>query len=169
MEYGTYDVHQLIMVALWNRADQYIFILWFLSSIYLSYFFPRLISVAAHWMSTTWCGLSANLECRSETCCARLAANGGLKKSPKNGHLGIIVQICRAISSQIRHVSTIRKKSLSSNISSTYLHNMVNFGLLTAEIDWRVWGTPSYFNGYRVLAALLHGTLLVGVSQTLRR
>jgi len=40
-----------IMVALWNRADHYIFILWFLS-IYLSSFFPRLISAAAHWMST---------------------------------------------------------------------------------------------------------------------
>ena len=43
---------------------------------------------------------------------------------------------------------------------------MANFGPLTAEIDWRVWGTPSYFNGFRVLAALLHGTLVVGVSQT---
>jgi len=27
---------------------------------------------------------------------------------------------------------------------------MVNFGPLTAEIDWRVWDTPSYFNVYRV-------------------
>jgi len=40
---------------------------------------------------------------------------------------------------------------------------MVNFGLLTAEIRWRVWGTPADFNGFRVLAALLHGTLVVGV------
>ena len=46
---------------------------------------------------------------------------------------------------------------------------MVNFGLLTAEICWRVWGTPANFNGFRVLAALLHGTLVVGVSQTLQR
>jgi len=29
--------------------------------------------------------------------------------------------------------------------------------------------TPANFNGFRVLAALLHGTLLVGVSQTLQR
>jgi len=29
-----------------------------------------------------------------------------------------------------------------------------------------VWGTPGNFNGFRVLAALLHGTLVVGVSQT---
>jgi len=28
---------------------------------------------------------------------------------------------------------------------------MVNFGSLTAEIDWRVWGTPSNFNGYHVI------------------
>jgi len=46
---------------------------------------------------------------------------------------------------------------------------MVNFGLLAAEIGWRVWGTPANFNGFRVLAALLHSTLVVGVSQTLRR
>jgi len=43
----------------------------------------------------------------------------------------------------------------------------VNFGLLTAEIRWRVWGTPAHFNGFRILAALPHGTLVVGVSQTL--
>jgi len=34
---------------------------------------------------------------------------------------------------------------------------MVNFGLLTAEICWQVWGTPANFNRFRVLAALLHG------------
>ena len=37
----------LIMVALCNRADHYIFALWF-----LSFFFPRLISAVAAWMST---------------------------------------------------------------------------------------------------------------------
>jgi len=43
---------------------------------------------------------------------------------------------------------------------------MVNFGPLAAEIYWRVWGTPANFNGFRILTALLHGTLVVGVSQT---
>jgi len=43
---------------------------------------------------------------------------------------------------------------------------MVNFGALAAEIVSLVWGTPVNFNGFRVLAALLHATLLVGVSQT---
>jgi len=87
----------------------------------------------------------------------------------KNRHLGTIAQICLAISSQLRHVSKIGKKMLSSNISSTRSRNMVNFGLLAAEIGPVVWGTPANFNGFRVLAALLHGTVVVGVSQTLRR
>jgi len=37
------------MVALCNRADHYIFALWFLSSFF---FFPRLISAVEDWMST---------------------------------------------------------------------------------------------------------------------
>jgi len=43
---------------------------------------------------------------------------------------------------------------------------MVNFGPQAAEIVLLVWGTPGNFNGFHVLAALLHGTLVVGVSQT---
>ena len=61
------------------------------------------------------------------------------------------------------------KNLLSSNISSTCPHNMVNFGPLAAEIVSLVWGTPANFNGFRVLAALLRGTLVVGISQTLWR
>jgi len=40
------------MVALWNRADHYIFILWFGFFLSIFLFFPCLISAAAHWMST---------------------------------------------------------------------------------------------------------------------
>jgi len=86
----------------------------------------------------------------------------------KNRHLGISAQLCQAISSQLRHVSTTEKNLLNSSVSPTRPHNMVNFGPLAAETCWRVWGTPSNFNGFRVLAALLHGTLVVGVSQSLR-
>jgi len=46
---------------------------------------------------------------------------------------------------------------------------MVNFGPLAAEIGSGIWYIPANFNGFRVLAALLHGTLVVGVSQILRR
>jgi len=56
------------------------------------------------------------------------------------------------------------RKLLNTDTSSICPHNMVNFGLLMAEIRWRVWGTPAAFTCFRVLAALLHGTLVVGVS-----
>jgi len=44
-------------------------------------------------------------------------------------------------------------------------------GPLAAEIVSLVWGTSANFKGFRFLAELLHGTLVlvVGVSQTLRR
>jgi len=38
---------------------------------------------------------------------------------------------------------------------------MVNFGPLVAEIVSLVWDTPGNFNGFRVLAALLHGISVV--------
>jgi len=44
------------------------------------------------------------------------------------------------------------KKSVSNgNISFICLCSMVNFGPLTAEICWRVWGTPANFNGFCIL------------------
>jgi len=61
------------------------------------------------------------------------------------------------------------KNFLSINTSSTRPDNMVNFGLLTAEIGSGVWGTPTNFNGFCVLEALLARHLVVGVRQTLRR
>jgi len=47
------------------------------------------------------------------------------------------------------------------------LHKLLK--LLRFDIDPVVWGTPGNFNGFRVLAALLHGTRVLGVSHTLRR
>ena len=59
-----------------------------------------------------------------------------------------------------------KKNLLSSNISPTCPHNMMNFGPLAADIVSLVWGTPGNFHWFRVLAALLYGTLVVGVSKT---
>ena len=64
-----------------------------------------------------------------------------------------------AISLQLRHISTIGKK----------LVRQQNLPHMSSQYGSVVWGTPANFNGFRVLAALLHGTLVVGVSQTLRR
>jgi len=103
------------MAALWNRAGHYIFVLWFLllSSFFLSFFLaysqPSEIGCLPYFH--TWCGLSANIGCRSETCCMQLAENTGCKKLAKIHHLCTIAQLCRAISSQLGHVSTVGKKT----------------------------------------------------------
>jgi len=112
----------------------------------------------------TWCDLTANLECRSETCCTRIAEYPGRKYSQKNRHLCTIAQLCRALSSQLTHVSTIGKKNLY-NISSACPDNTVTFGSPTAEIGSLVWRTPANFKGFCVLAALLHRIVVVSVSQ----
>jgi len=117
----------VVMAALRSRCGHYIFVLWFLSSSFLFLAYSQRSEIGCLPYFHTWCGLSANLKCRSETCCERLADNTGRKKSPKSCHLRTIPQLCRAISSQVRHVSTIRKKNLlNSNTSSTCPHNMVN-------------------------------------------
>jgi len=82
-------------------------------------------------------------------------------------HLGTIAQPCRAVSSQLRHVSTIGRKLLNSNISSTCLHNIANFGLLEAKIVLGVWGTLANFNGFRVFASLLWRRRSLEANQTL--
>ena len=115
----------------------------------------------------TWCGLSANLECMSEMCCTWLAENAQRKNYAKNRHLCTTAQLCQAISSQLlRYVSTIQKKLLNNSISSTCPHTMVNVGPLTAEICSGIWGIPANFNGFRVLASLLHRSRLMEANQT---
>ena len=90
-------------------------------------------------------------------------------RTQNNRHFGTIAQLRRAISSELRHVSTIGKI-----VKQQYLPHMFSqYGELrptqTAEICWRVWGALANFNGFQVLATLLHGILVVGVSQSLRR
>ena len=129
------------MAALHSRCGHYILALCFFSS---SSFFSFLASSQRSQSGClpyfyTWCGLSVNLECKFEMCCTRLARNTGSKNDAKNSHLDTIAQICRAESSQLRHVSTIGKNKIcpphfpqrtpSSNklkniiILSTYTHN----------------------------------------------
>jgi len=114
----------------------------------------------------TWCGLSANLGCRSEVCCTWLAENTGCKNrqkfamapSPK------FVRLC------LRNWGIYQlsgKNLLNSNISSTCFHNMAHFGRLTAEIGSEARGTPANFNGFRVLSSSLHQRRSPEVNQTL--
>ena len=163
MQFEMYKALTCFMVALFNRETVYIFMLWF---VLLFFFFflaqSQRSEIGCLPYFGTWCGLSANAGLKR-------AARGSLQiQDAKNRHFGTIAQLCWAISSELRHVSTIGKKLVKQlNTSSICPDNMVNFGLLTTEICWRVWGTPSNFNGFRILAALVHGTLVAGVSQTL--
>jgi len=138
--------------ALWNRAGHYIFALWFLSIFYLFYFLAssQRPQIGCLPYFRTWCGLSANLKCTCEMCSTWLAATTGRKKSPFWHHRTTLLGYIFGTKTRIDN----RKKLL----------NMVSFRLLMAEICWRVWGTPANFNRFRILAALLHGTLVVGVS-----
>ena len=87
-----------------------------------------------------------------------------MQKSP-SGHHRTATALSGCIFAIKACIDNWKKNYLDSNTPSTCPHNMTNFGPLTAEIYWRVWGTPSNFNGFHVLAALLLGTLVVGVSQ----
>jgi len=55
----------------------------------------------------TWCGLSANLECRLEMCCRRLAENTERKNSLKIRHLRTVAQFCWAMSSRLRRLGFV--------------------------------------------------------------
>jgi len=87
------------------------------------------------------------------------------KKSPP-AHHRTTLSCC--IFANNAHINNPKKNLLNSNTSSICPYNMVNFGPLTAEICWRVWGTPANFNGFHVLAASLRGTLVLEVSQALQ-
>jgi len=84
----------------------------------------------------------------------------------KNRYLRTIAQLCRAISSERRHLSTIEKKLVKQqyllHVSSQY-----GEGLLTAEIGSGFWDTQANFNGFRVLASLLHRRRSTEINQTL--
>jgi len=97
----------------------------------------------------------------------QLAENTDAKVA-ENRHLGTIAQLCWAIFAIKACIDNRKKNLLSSSISSRRPHNMVNFGPLMAEIGSGAWGTSANFDGFCVLAALLHGSQVVSVSETLQ-
>jgi len=159
----------IVMAALRSRCTYYILVL-FLLSFFFFVFFPRLSQPSQTGCLPyfyTWCGLSANLECRFEMCCTRLAGNTGgkwRKKSPYAHYRTTLSGWIFATKACINN----GKKLLNSNISSRCPHDMANFGPLTVEICWRIWGTPANFNAFRVLASLLQPRRSPEANQTLR-
>jgi len=88
----------------------------------------------------------------------RLAGNTGRKILPSRHHRTTLSCYIFATKARI-DIRQSRKNLLNVITSSTRTHNMANFGPLTAEIGSGVWGTPTHFNGFCVLAALLHDTI----------
>jgi len=86
------NVHYSIL--LWPlyaiRAGHYIFALWFLLSFFFFLFSSPNLSRRRlnvyHTYFHTWCGLSANFGCRSETCCTLKIGIQYAKKSPFGHH-----------------------------------------------------------------------------------
>ena len=135
------SAHILVMVAKRNRADHYIFILVLSFFIFSSSNLSRRRLDVYH-TSTHGVALVRISDAGLKRC-TWLAGNAGPKKVAKNRHLGTIAQFCRAVVSHVRHISTVGIKNLlSSNMSSKCPHNMVNFGLLAAEIGLPVWAPP---------------------------
>ena len=117
------------------------FFFFILHSFFLAYSQPSQICCLPYFH--TRCGPSANLGCGSETCCTQLAGNAGRKKIAKNSPSAHHrTNLSDHIFATEAHIDN-RKKMLNSNIFSTYSHNMVHYGPITAEICWRVWGTPA--------------------------
>jgi len=123
-------------------AGHYIFALWFLLSSFFFFSSPNLSGRKVnvnHIYFYTWCGLAANLGCRSEMCCTRLAGNTRRKndakmtqKSPYRHHRTTLPGCIFATKACIDNRKKIHL--LSSTISSTSPRNMVNFGPPTVEI-----------------------------------
>jgi len=102
----------------------------------------------------TLCGHSANLECRSEMCCTRLAGKAGRKNRQKSpsGHHRTTFSGCLFAT---KAYTDNQKNVANSNTFSTCPYNMANFSPVTAEISSGVWGTLANLNRFRVLASLL--------------
>ena len=134
-----------------------------------SFLSSPIVSAVAEWMSTilllfyTWCGLSANLDCSSEMCCTRLARNAGRKNDAKTQSMGTIVY--KLVGLYLRNEGMYRQSE--KNLSMCPPH---------VPTIWRTsshysgsLGHPSKFPRLSRLGSVLHATLVVCVSQTLRR
>ena len=109
----TFYSTELLLWSPYGIGQTIIFALWFL--LLLLSFFPRLISAVADWMSAILPQSTHGVALvRISDAGLKRAARGSLemqdpKMSPKAPSIGTIAQLCRAISSQLRHVSTIGK------------------------------------------------------------
>jgi len=84
-------------------------------------------------------------------------------------HLSEFTALCQVqrIATVGGHVLTIGKTCQTPISRPHGLTVWWTLGHLMAEIGWQVWGTPANFNGFRILASLLHWRRSTEVNQTL--
>jgi len=114
----------------------------FLLCLFISFFFPRLIPAVADRMSTILLDMlrrSANLECRSEMCCTRLAGNAARKNRQK---FVICAPSYNFVGLYLRNEGTCQQSG--KTFKQRYLHMSSQYGEL--------WPT----NGWDLLASLGH-------------
>ena len=87
------------------------------------------------------------------------------KKSPSGHHRTTLWGYIFATKARVDN----RKKLLKQQYLLQMCLQYGELGLLAAEIDPVVWGTPANFDGFRVLAALLHGSQVVSHTAALNR
>jgi len=162
---GWYSTGIFMMAALWNRVGHYIFALWFL----LSFFFLLLVFFSSPKLSgrrldvyhtsthMVWRECEFGMQVWNVLHAPRwkYRAQKWRKKSPSRHHRTTLLGCIFVTKACIDNRKKIVKQQYLIHICR---HNMVNFGPLTAETGSGVWDTPANFNGFRVLAALLHGT-----------
>jgi len=101
-------------------------------------------------------------------CCTWLAASTGRKNRQKSLSVHHRITLSSYIFATKARIDNRKKNLLNSNISLTCPHNMVNLGVTNGWDPLTSLGHPSKFQLVLRMAALLHGTPVVGVSQTLR-
>jgi len=95
-------------------------------------------------------------------CCTRLAENTGRKNYAKNGHLRTIAPLCRAISSQLRHVSTIGKKFVKQQ--RYLLHMSSEYGELRPTNSWDLLGSLGHLSKFQRVLRLGFVTALTSLN-----
>ena len=129
------------MATLRSTCEHYIFALWFLLPSIFFLFLPRLILAVAEWMSIillhmVWPYCEFRMQVRNVLHAARWKCR--TQNDAEKRHLRTIAQLCRAESSQLRHVSTIIKKFVKQQY---LLHVTPQYGKLRPTSGWDWFGS----------------------------
>jgi len=108
----------------------------------------------------TWRGLSANLQCRSEMCCMRLAGNTGRKNLPSAYHCTTLSRYIFAITAMYRQLEKLIKQQC-------LFHTSWQYGELQPTNSWYRLVSLGHPSKFQWVSRLSFVTAPMSVSQTL--